>query len=106
MSFELTPAKPAVLRTKLVEVEPAIPAQVTVTTSLHEALILAAVQGASTGCVPAMFYHGLKDHPLFQDYYAAVQDAIGHGEGYQKRLLSIAAFDETFNELRRKSEEV
>lgn len=104
MSFELTPAKPAVTQT--VTLQPATPATVTVTVSLHEALILAAVQGASTGQCPGTLYHGLKGHALFEGYYSLVSDAIAYDEGYQRGNLSLAQFGTTLAGLKRKSEEV
>lgn len=104
MSFELTPAKPAVTQT--VTLQPATLATVTVTVSLHEALVLAAVQGASTGQSPDTFYKGLSKHALFTEYYALVQKAIGYGDGYQRSNLSLGQFATTLAELQRKSEEV
>ena len=104
MSFELTPAKPAVTQT--VTLKPATPATVTVTVSLHEALILAAVQGAATGQCPSTFYTGLKGHALFEGYYALVRDAIAYDEGYHSGNLSLAQVGTTLAELKRKSEEV
>lgn len=106
MSFKLTPAKPAVTRTEIVTVELATLATVTVTVPLHEALILAAVQGASTGLCPATFFKGLRNHALFEDYYALIRCAIAHGEGYENGNLSAGQFAKEFAELRRKSEEV
>lgn len=104
MSFELTPATPAVTQT--VMVKPAMPAMVTVTVPLHEALILAAVQGAATGQSPSTFYGGLRDHALFAEYYAMIREAIAHGEDYQRGNLSLAQVSTKLAELRRKSEEV
>lgn len=104
MSFELTPAKPAVTQT--VTIKPATPATVTVTVSLHEALVLAAVQGASTGQCPDTFYNGLKGHSLFAGYYSLVRDAIACDGGCQRGNLSLGQFGTALAELRRKSEEV
>ena len=104
MSFELTPAKPAVTQT--VTLKPAVPATVTATVSLHEALLLAAVQGASTGKCPLTFYEGLKDHALFAEYYVMIREAIAHDENYQRGNLSLAQVGTVLAELQRKSEEV
>lgn len=104
MSFELTPAKPAVTQT--VTLQPATPATVTVTVSLHEALVLAAVQGASTWQPPGTFYKGLSKHALFTEYYALVREAIAYDESHQRGNLSLSQFGTALAGLQRKSEEV
>jgi hypothetical protein len=72
MTFKLNPAKPAV--TKVVEA--AQPPSVTVTVSLHEALLIAAMQGLCNGSHPSMFYQHLRHHDLFEAYVKVMRAAI------------------------------
>ncbi len=71
MTFKLNSAKPAV--TKVVEA--AQPPSVTVTVSLHEALLIAAMQGHCNGSRPSMFYQHLRHHDLFEDYLMVMRAA-------------------------------
>lgn len=87
---------------------PAVPPSVTVTIDLHEALMLAAVQGTSTGRTTDLtLYKLLNNHPLFREYYLLAGQAIAHGAGGCYRWsFSEHEFSECYTALKKKALEV
>lgn len=103
MSFTINPGKPAEVKT--VTVKEAVPATVTVTLGIREAVLLAAVQGTQTGYFEATLYRNLRDlaPDAYVDVYGLVRDAIAYGdeagqESFQRRNLSLGQVDQALNE--------
>lgn len=95
MSLVINPGSPEVTETCVVKA--AVPATVTVTLPLREALILSALQGRYTSTAPngSTLYHGLREESGdgWQELYDAIGDAIafdGDG-GYQRRNVALHA---------------
>lgn len=78
-----TPAVPAV---------EAVPTVVKATLTLHQALIIAAFDGALAGAESLGFYEELRNHPLYEKYKAARNritqrtSAVGRFTNYAKGL--------------------
>lgn len=85
--FEITRATPAVTETRVVERVPAKPGSVTVTLSLKEARIIAALQGHCTslaGEYVGTFYDELVKEPGQAELSTIIRDAITVSPGAKR----------------------
>lgn len=95
MSLVINPGSPEVTETRVVKA--AVPATVTVTMPLREALILSALQGRYTGnnVNGSTLYNGLRGGSGYgwQELSDAIGDAVAFGGdgGYQRRNVALHA---------------
>ena len=97
--FEITRATPAITATRVVELVPAKPGSITVTLSLKEARVIAALQGHCTGLKGehvCTFFDALEKEPGQYELSTIIRGAITVSRGSK-----CIALDEVSSEINR-----
>lgn len=103
--FKLNPGRPAVVETTTGVLQAAEAPTVEVTLGITEALILAALQGASTGCgVGSTLHSNLWEHPQYEAARDAVKKAVAF-DG-DDRIIYLHVVQAQINAIKAAAEEV